>query len=143
MPADAQSPPQPVKVSPPDGVAVRKTVVTLPKLSLQSLPQLIVPSLLVIVPEPVPDLATVSGPKVAELLNEAETTFAPSIVSVQVGEVPLHDPPQPLKVCPLAAVAVSTTVVPLAMLLVQLPGQLMPDGELLTVPLPEAVTSSV
>jgi hypothetical protein len=61
------------------------------------------------------------------------------IVTVQV-PVPLHAPPQLLKVQPLAGVAVSVTAVPGANLALQVVGQSMPPGELVTVPLPVSLT---
>jgi len=51
--------------------------------------------------------------------------------------VPEHPPPfQPVKVEPVAGVAVSVTALPLAKLAEQVTPQLMPAGELVTVPLP-------
>ena len=58
-------------------------------------------------------------------------------MSVQV--VPLHAPPNPAKLKPGAAVAVRVTVVPELNFAVQVPGQLMPAGLLVTVP-PVTVT---
>lgn len=49
----------------------------------------------------------------------------------------MHAPDHPSKVLPDAAVAVSTTAVPLEKLAVQVPGQLIPAGLLVTVPVPE------
>ena len=59
---------------------------------------------------------------------ETETTHDP---------VPEHPPPlQPPKVDPAAGVAVSVTAVPLVKLAAQVAPQVMPAGELVTVPLP-------
>jgi len=54
--------------------------------------------------------------------------------------VPLHPPPNPAKLKPEVAVAVRVTVVPELNFAVQVPGQLMPAGLLVTVPLPVTVT---
>ena len=54
-------PVQPVKVEPPEGVAVSVTLVPLVKVALQVDPQLIPAGLEVTVPVPVPLLVTVSG----------------------------------------------------------------------------------
>ena len=51
-------------------------------------------------------------------------------------DVPLQAPDQPANVEPDAAVAVSLTDVPLANLALQVDPQLMPDGLLVTVPVP-------
>jgi len=55
-----QAPLQPVKLLPASGVAVRLTEVPLLKLALQVAPQLMPAGLLVTLPAPAPDLATVS-----------------------------------------------------------------------------------
>ena len=79
-------------------------------------------------------------------VNIAVTDVAAIIVTVQ-GPVPaplqgLPNPPvtlpklQPLKLQPLAAVAVSVTDVPAAKPSVHVDGQLMPAGEPVTVPPP-------
>ena len=83
------------------------------------------------VPLPVPLLATV---RVKELkLKVAVQVVLPVTVTVPVVQpVPDH----PAKVEPLAAVAISTTEVPLVKLAEQVAPQLMPVGELVTVPLP-------
>src|SRR6266550_3954752 len=58
------------------------------------------------------------------------------MVAVQA-PVPEHPPPlQPVKVEPAAGVAVSVTTVPLAKLAEQVAPQVIPAGELVTVPLP-------
>ena len=62
VPVPLHPPPlQPVKVEPPEGVAVSVTLVPLVKLALHVLPQLIPAGLLVTVPLPVPFSVTVSG----------------------------------------------------------------------------------
>lgn len=57
------------------------------------------------------------------------------IVTVHV-PVPLQAPLQPAKPEPEAAVAVSVTMLPLAKLALQVVGQLIPAGLLVTVPVP-------
>src|SRR5438552_2254003 len=89
---------------------------------------------LVTVPLPVPALLTVSA-KVGRA-KVAVTVVAALRVTVQV-PVPEQPPPlQPVKVEPAAGVAVSVTAVPLAKLAEQVAPQLIPAGELVTVPLP-------
>jgi hypothetical protein len=53
--------------------------------------------------------------------NAALTAFAASIVSVQVGVVPLHAPPQPAKTLLPVAVALNVTLLPLPRCAVQVP----------------------
>src|SRR5207244_814751 len=134
-PVPEQPPPaQPVKVEPAAGVAVNVTVVPLAKLAEQVAPQLIPAGELVTVPLPVPALLTVSA-KVGRA-KVAVTVVAALRVTVQA-PVPEHPPPaQPVKVEPAAAVAVSVTAVPLVKLAEQVTPQLIPAGELVTVPLP-------
>ena len=97
-------------------------------------PQLIPVGVLVTVPFPAPALETVSV-KVCTV-NVAVTVVAAETVTVQA-PVPVHPPPlQPVKVEPAAGVAVRVMVVPLAKLAEQVAPQLIPAGELVTVPLP-------
>src|SRR5439155_1548832 len=118
VPVPEQAPPvQPVKVEPAAGVAVNVTAVPLVKLAEQAAPQLIPAGELVTVPVPV-------------------TVVAAERVTVQA-PVPEQLPPlQPVKVEPAAGVAVSVTAVPLEKLAEQVAPQLIPAGELVTVPLP-------
>src|SRR5436309_2706383 len=127
-------PVQPPKVEPAAGVAVSVTAVPLVKLAEQVAPQVIPAGELVTVPLPVPTLLTVSA-KLGRL-KVAVTVVAVETVTTQV-PVPEHPPPlQPLKVEPMAGMAVSITTVPLAKLAEQVAPQVMPAGELVTVPLP-------
>src|SRR5205823_174329 len=70
----------------------------------------------------------------------ADTLMSEFIVTVHVAPVPPHAPPQPPKLWPLAGVAVRLTCVPPAKLALHVAGQLMPAGELVTVPLPLSLT---
>src|SRR5438132_6829110 len=132
-PVPEQPPLQPVKVEPAAGTAVSVTAVPFVKLAEQVAPQVIPAGLLVTVPVPAPAGVTVNtkvGAKVAVTVVAAES------VTVQA-PVPEQPPPlQPVKVEPAAAVAVSVTVVPPAKLAEQVAPQVIPTGELVTVPLP-------
>ena len=64
------------------------------------------------------------------------------IVTVQP-LVPPQAPLQPLKTQPLAGVSLSVTWEPLAKLALQVEPQLIPDGVLVTVPLPDTPAESV
>src|SRR5436309_6019989 len=97
-------------------------------------PQLIPVGVLVTVPLPAPALETVSV-KVGRV-KVAVTVVAAESVTVQA-PVPEQPPPlQPPKVEPAAGAAVSATAVPLVKLAAQVAPQVMPAGELVTVPLP-------
>src|SRR5438552_1416454 len=135
VPVPEHPPPlQPLKVEPAAGLAVSVTAVPLVKLAEQVAPQVIPAGELVTVPLPVPALLTVSA-KLGSL-KVAVTVVAVETVTTQV-PVPEHPPPlQPLKVEPAAGLAVSVTAVPLAKLAEQVAPQVMPAGELVTVPLP-------
>src|SRR5437762_13524278 len=134
-PAPEQPPPaQPVKVEPAAGVAVNVMVVPLAKLAEQVAPQLIPAGELVTVPLPVPAVVTVSA-KLGRL-KVAVTVVAAESVTVQA-PVPEHPPPvQPVKVEPATVVAVNVTAVPVVKLAEQVAPQVIPAGELVTVPLP-------
>ena len=69
-------------------------------------------------------------------MKVAVTVVAAESVTVQL-PVPEQPPPlQPVKVEPAAGAAVSVTAVPLVKLAAQVAPQVIPAGELLTVPLP-------
>jgi len=70
--------------------------------------------------------------------KRAVTLRAWAILTLQV-PVPEHDPLQPSKVEPLAGVAVRVILVPDAKLLLHVLPQLIPEGLLVTVPLPKPV----
>jgi hypothetical protein len=69
-----------------------------------------------------------------ESVKVADTFCADSMPSVQVLALPLHAPPQPLKIQPLAGVSVKVSLVPEPKAALQVGGQLTPLGELVTVP---------
>ena len=72
----------------------------------------------------------------------ADTLCAVAIVTEQL-PVPEQAPPQPLKIQPLAGDAVKLTVAPAAKAALQVEPQLIPAGELVTVPLPVLLTDRI
>jgi hypothetical protein len=105
------------------------------KFPLQVEPQSIPAGELVTVPPGVPMTETDTA---GESVKVADTLCAESMVSEQVLALPLHAPPQPLKIQPLAGVSVKVTSVPWAKAALQVVGQPTPLGELVTVP-PSAI----
>jgi hypothetical protein len=65
------------------------------------------------------------------------STFALASRVIEQGSFPLHDPPQVVKVDPLVGVGVNVIDVPAAKVAVQVVPQLIPAGELVTVPVPD------
>ncbi len=129
-----QAPDQPPKVEPLADAASSVTELFSAKAELQVAPQLMPDGLLTTVPLPVPALVTVSvgGPPT----NVAVTVLAVLMLTTQVLVVPVQAPDHPPKVEPLAGAAVSVTEVFSAKLALHVVPQLMPDGLLVTVPLP-------
>lgn len=118
------------------GVAVRVTVLFNVNGATQVAPQLIPAGLLVTVPLPV--LVTVSvGLKVAR------TVLAAVIFTVQVAPLAVSQPLQPANCQPVAGVAVRVAVASLRNAATQSLPQLIPDGTLVTVPLPVLVAVRV
>jgi hypothetical protein len=76
------------------------------------------------------------------VVNAADTLSVALIVTVQL-PVPVQAPLQPIKLRPWAGVAVNVTCVPPLKLALHVEGQLMPEGELDTFPLPVSLTLSV
>lgn len=138
-PVPVQVPPlQPTKVLPEAALAVKDTVEPAGNVSVQVLPQLMAPPVRVMVPLPVPILAIDSTP-VGVAVKLAITLFAAFMVTEHV-PVPEQSPAQPEKLYPVPGAAVSVTTVPLARDSVQSVPQLMPAGELVTVPVPDLLT---
>ena len=140
-PAPEQAPLHPAKVDPPAGVAIKLTLVPLAKLALHEPEQLMPVGVLVIEPEPA--TVTDSGKLEVTVLNVAVTDcaeFRPMLQALVPEQAPLH----PAKLDPAAAVAVNVTVVPLLKFTLQVAGQLIPEGALVTEPepLPATVTDS-
>ena len=140
-PPPEQAPLHPAKVDPAAGAAVNVTTVPLAKFALQVPGQLMPAGTLEIEPEPAPASATDSAK--GTTLKVAVTDCAEVMVTLQL-PVPEQAPLHPAKVDPAAEVAVNVTTVPPAKLALQVLGQLMPAGVLVTepVPAPASVTDS-
>jgi hypothetical protein len=143
-PVPVHPPPlQPAKFEPANAVAVSVTEVPVENCALQVAPQSMPDGLLVTVPVPVPGLFTVSVAGVATRLKVATTVLLVSMTVVQ-GPVPVHPPPlQPAKFEPANAAAVSVTEVPVGNCALQIAPQSMPDGLLVTVPVPVPILLTV
>jgi hypothetical protein len=74
--------------------------------------------------------------------NVDVTVVLADIVNLHVPR-PVHRPDQPANVVEFSGVAVNTTTAPLEKLAVQVPGQLIPDGELVTFPPPVPALATV
>lgn len=85
---------------------------------------------------PVPATWTFNTGGPWELSNVAVTCSLAASVTVQVASVPLHAPAHPTNDEPVVAVAVRVTTVPGLKLALHACPQLIPDGLLLTLPLP-------
>jgi hypothetical protein len=127
-----------VNVEVPSGLAVNTTEAPSRYVWVQSAPQSIPDGLLVTVPPPVPDLVTV---RTRPGVNVAVTDLAAFMVSMQV-PVPEQSPLHPVNTDPESAAAVNVTDSPWSNAAVQVVPQLIPDGTLVTepVPLPAFVT---
>ena len=106
-----QAPVQPANVDPDAAAAVSVTCVPLAKFELHVLGQLIPEGLLVTVPEPEPDVVTVSCTGAGAWSNVAVTAVSAPSVTTQLA-VPLHPPDQPVKVELESGVAVRVICVP-------------------------------
>jgi len=133
VPVPEQAPLQPAKMAPAEGAAVNVTEAPEPNEAEQVAPQSIPAGEEATVPVPVPAFETervnVCGMKLAV------TDLAASIVTEQV-PVPVQAPLHPVKVELAAGAAVNVTEVPLLKLNEQVPPQLIPAGEEVTVPVP-------
>jgi len=98
---------------------------------------------LVTVPLPVPPIVT--DKEACVILNVAVTFWLAFSAIVQLGLVPLlaQAAPHPAKVEPVAAAAVSVTCVPGLKLAWQVGPQLIPEGTLDTVPVPDPCETTV
>jgi hypothetical protein len=141
-PVPLQEPLQPANVEPESGVAAKLTTAPFAKLAEHVAPQEIPAGELVTVPVPVPLLATVrvKGPGFA--VKFALTDFAASMVTLHA-PVPLQDPLQPANVEPESGAAVKFTTVPFAKLAEHVGPQEIPEGVLVTVPVPVPVLATV
>jgi len=130
-----QPPPlQPVNVEPAAGVAVKVRAVPLAYEAAQVVPQEMPAGALVTVPVPAPALVTVSAKDWRAKV--AVTEVAALTVTVQVA-VPEQPPPlQPVKVEPAAGAAVKVTAVPVVKEVEHVAPQEIPEGALVTVPVP-------
>jgi hypothetical protein len=138
LPVPLHAPDHPESIWPEPGVAVRVTLVPGAKFAVQvPVLQLIPAGLLVTVPVPVTLTDNWLVPEKAAL-----TDFAAVMLTAQV-PVPLHAPPQFENIAPEPGVAVKVTVTPNGKFALQVPGQLIPAGLLVTVPLPASLTVSV
>jgi hypothetical protein len=141
----AQAPPQPRKAFP--GAVVAVSVTFAPDLKrcvhvFRGPAALHLPAELETLPRP--ETTSVSVPPAAlPAENAAVTLLAELIVTVHVLAVPVQEPPQPVKVAPVAGVAVSVTTVPEATETLQVEApfpQLIPPPE--TLPAPVTATDS-
>jgi hypothetical protein len=121
------------KVEPDEAVAVSVTTDPPLKDALQVAPQLIPDGLLVTAPLPATVTLSVC---VTTAVKVAVTERAALMLTVHVLPLVLLHPDQLVKVEPDAAVAVSVTDVLLPKVALQVEPQLIPDGLLVTVPVP-------
>jgi hypothetical protein len=115
------------------------------KLALQVVEQAVIPGgSLLTVPAPAPALVTVSEKRTGAAVNVAVTVGLPTMATVHDELGPLQPAPlNPLKVDPFVGVAVSVTVMPVAKSAAHVPGQEIPLGLLVTVPVPLPVKFTV
>jgi len=139
-----QLPDQPANADPLAGAAVNVTAVFNGNVTEQTLPQEMPAGLEPTVPPPVPPrvtnrLAVVTGGGAAGVAVAVNVAVQPAFsdnTPVKLGAVPEQCPDQPLKVEPLAAVAVSVTLVLAGKFATQALPQETPAGDVATVPLP-------
>ena len=136
-PVPVQVPPQPVKLEPLAGVALKVTLEALLKVAVQVVPQLMPAGLLEMVPVPVPFFVRLSANvEDTAVLKVAVTDFAAFTVTVQVKVVPVQAPPQAAKLEPPLADAVNVRLEPPLKVAVQVAPQSIPAGLLETEPVP-------
>src|SRR5262245_19886682 len=142
MPVPEHPPPdQPANIEPPAAVAVSTTALPDGKLAEHVVPHAMPVGELVTLPLPSPARTTVTDTGAGT--NAAPTVVAAASVSVHA-PVPEHPPPDhPVNTEPAAAVAESVTLVPAVNVAEHVAPQVIPAGELVTVPLPVRVTLRV
>jgi hypothetical protein len=106
----AHAPPQPLKLAPELGWAVRVTVVPADTSALQLDPPAEVHEMLDPATVPFPVTETVRANVVADVVKVAVTSRSSLIVTVQVRPLPLQAPPQPENVEPLSGSSSSVIV---------------------------------
>ena len=145
VPVAGQPPPDhPVKVELASAAAVNITDVPELNEAVQIEPQLTPDGELLTLPVPVPAFVTVTGNVAAtEVVKVTVTAVAAATATVQVLPDVLPHPVQLVNVDPVSGVAVRTTDVPDPTLNEQVVPQLMPAGELTTVPVPEPARVTV
>ena len=89
-----------------------------------------------------PECAATVVVRSAVMAKSAVTVVSESKVTTQV-PVPEHGLPHPTNTEPDAAVAVRSMTLPSANVMEQVDGQMMPEGVLMTVPLPVSVSDTV
>jgi hypothetical protein len=121
-------------------LAVTVTLLFVGKEAEHTVPQSMPAGLLLTTPEPDPSFEMVKS-DIGTAVNVAVTDRFTSITTEQL--VPVQSPLHPAKIEPTPGVAVKATVVPGAKPALQVPGQDIPVGLLVTVPAPLIVTISV
>jgi hypothetical protein len=140
VPVPVQAPDQPVKLDPMVAEAVRVTTVPSAKIGLQVDGQETPAGEEVTVPDPVPAITTLSEPGAGRKV--AVTELSAESVTLQ-SPVPVQAPDQPPKVDAPPARAVSVTTAPSAKPALQVPGQEMPAGDEVMVPVPPPAAVTV
>ena len=136
-------PAQPAKVEFAPGVAVSVTCVPVAKLALQLVPQLIPAGWLVTVPVPFPERPTLNVGSLWLAVKVAVTFSLALSVTTQVEPLPHPPPVQPANDELAPGFALRVTTVLGSKLALQVCPQLMPDGLLVTVPVPEPLRATV
>src|SRR6266850_2411787 len=139
VPDTVSQPFHPANVDPLAALAVSVTLVPVAYGSEQSPPQLMPGGFELTLPVPAPAWAT---DRVGGESKVAVTVLDAFMVTVQVVPDAVSQPFQPAKIDPLAALAVSVTLVPVAYGSEQSPPQLIPGGFELTLPVPVPVRAT-
>jgi hypothetical protein len=136
VPVPVQAPLQAPKVEPAPATAVSVTVVPCENVALQFEPQLKPDGEEATDPVPAPSFATLSAWAAAGAALKVAVTLRSAVIDTVQLPVPEQAPPQPPKVDPPSASAVSVTVVRSVNVALQFEPQLTPAGEELTAPVP-------